>query len=269
MKTQHPTYAPTGFSWCRCARVNVIDGNVVWKLRKDAQYTLLDAYSKRPHLQLAEATTDDKLIAFVRAWGPLRRIPLEQQNKGSDPLADYRGVRDYVAASLRLIDAVSSTSEQRSAIRQFVEAKHWYGDTRYIGCAILCRYSKHPRGLDAGLQDHLPWLESAPKTIVQRVCEELVYLIITATANPQLAVVKGERGPEVQARVNVFSLPDALLWMIWRDIDSKVPTLVCEECHRLYQPNSRHETKFCKEECAKRKHGREYQKRRRAKARIG
>jgi hypothetical protein len=55
----------------RCKRVQIEDRDLVCDLDWTRTYDLEKAYPKDPHVQFLNCATDEDLLRFTRAWGPL------------------------------------------------------------------------------------------------------------------------------------------------------------------------------------------------------
>lgn len=269
MKVQKHINMPLSTQWCRCSRVEFGDGMVKWELSRTGEYDLLESYQRSPHLQLAKATDDKALLAFVKAWGPLRTVRLPFTS-GDDPIGDYRAERDLLAAEIRLVGSITQPELRRSALLAALDAfeKRDYTDARLTG-----------------MREHIGIPVSIPGKAIffdpifnkedlrasdQQVDEACAYLVSTLPITDyslKLIVERGKRRDTVRAWPGLRSLVDALHWMVWQDVFRERPFLFCDECDLLFQPDSEHEKKFCSTQCARRKASRDYERRKRAKER--
>src|ERR1700761_4336795 len=111
--------------WYRCKHVTSDDKSVSWELLS-TPYSLIDAYSQGPHVQLVNAMDDKMLCVFVKAWGPLR-LSLNNSN-GTDRIEDYRFVRDRLRADAQLLESIAKPPDiQRSALMYYAELLREYG----------------------------------------------------------------------------------------------------------------------------------------------
>lgn len=98
----------------------------IWELDRTKRYSFSEAYQKAPHRQLLKADDDDRLRAFVRAWGPLR-FSLETWS-GSDPIETYRKQRDEWAASIRFLTSAEEPESQRPALLKLADFRRSESD---------------------------------------------------------------------------------------------------------------------------------------------
>lgn len=267
MKVQKHIKFPPATKWCRCSRVQLSGGRVVWEFSRTGEYDLLDSYQRRPHLQLAQATDDTALLAFVKAWGPLRPVRLPFTS-GDDPISNYWAERDLLAAEIRLIASVTQPELRRSALLAALDAFEKRDDTN----ARLTGMRDH-MGIPVSIPgkaiffDHIFNKEDlrASEQQINEACAYLVSTLPITDCSLKLIVERGKRGDMVRAWPGLRSLVDALHWMVWQDVFRQRSFLFCDECSLLFQPDSEHEKKFCSTQCARRKASREYERRKRAK----
>jgi hypothetical protein len=112
-------------------------------------------------------------------------------------------------------------------------------------------------------------VEAATAKEIETACASLVSLMPLTDYSLKLRVDSSKKGSFVRASIGVTSLEDALHWMVWQDVFQNHPFQFCAECRKLFQPDTRHEKKFCSPECAHRKTGREWQKRKRERGANG
>lgn len=268
MQVQHRINEDKGAVWYRCKRVS-FDGDIsTWELSQTGHYDLMEVYQKRPHLQLIKATDDDALRAFVKAWGPLR-LRLNAWS-GCDLIETYRRTRDVLIASVRLLASVQQPEMRRSALYDLVRLSKEEDEAFQTIPAMLRVKFAIPYddlwGVDVNLQR---WVEAATAKEIETACASLVSLMPLTDYSLKLRVDSSKKGSFVRASIGVTSLEDALHWMVWQDVFQNHPFQFCAECRKLFQPDTRHEKKFCSPECAHRKTGREWQKRKRERGANG
>jgi len=246
--------------WYRCKRVDFHAETATWELSQTGRYALLEAYQKAPHRQLATATDDDQLRAFVKAWGPLRgRLDAWS---GSDPIDKYRNERDRLAVIVKLLASVAQPEPQRDVLLELVGLSE-RDPAVEIMLKSLRFYFPIPGEYPFDFDPHIkPWLERATQNDIQKATEYLVSGF-PLRGRHTFTVAKEGRKSVVRASLGVVSLGDALEWMVWQDMFQNHPFQFCAECRELFQPDTRHEKKFCSPECAHRKTAREWQQRKR------
>jgi hypothetical protein len=260
MKVQNHINSDGPF-WYRCKRVDFHAETATWELSQTGRYALLEAYQKAPHRQLATATDDGQLRAFVKAWGPLRgRLDAWS---GSDPIDKYRNERDRLAAIVKLLASVAEPERQREALLELVRLSERDSVFEIIleGLRLIFPIpGEYPLGFDPNIQ---PWLEGATQKDIQKATEYLVCGFPLRSSGTTFTVAKEGRRGVVRASLGIASLGEALEWMVWQDVFQNHPFQFCAECRELFQPDTRHEKKFCSPECAHRKTAREWQQRKR------
>ncbi|MGA7851296.1 MAG: hypothetical protein WCA13_19525 [Terriglobales bacterium] len=227
-----------------------------WELSRMGRYELLKAYAQKPHRQLVEANDDNALQAFVKAWGPLNLTYLKAW-EGCDSISNYRRERDTLQAWVRFLTAIESPEYLYDSIVGLLRLFN-------KGDFVWLRHRLGIGSLESGFDDDVEKrLASATPGEIADVCSYLAgtfpllpfpHFVIDRTA---------KSGPIVRASSGVTSLTTALYWMVWQDIFMESPWQFCEECHNLFQPDYRHERKFCLPECAHRKAARESARRKR------
>lgn len=251
-----------GAQWYRCKRLLFAGDLSTWELSQTGRYDLFEAYQKRPHIQLIKASDDGALRDFVKAWGPLR-ARLDSWS-GCDPIERYRRTRDVLTASVRLLASIEEPAMQREALQDLVQLGDADDTAFHAFLGLLrARFSIAGElrwGFDANLQG---WVETASAKDIEAACITLVSSLPLEQFTHKLEVASAGRSNVVRASIGVTSLEEALHWMMWQDVFHRHPFQFCEECRVLFQPDWKHAKKFCTPECAHRKTGREWQKRKR------
>jgi predicted nucleic acid-binding Zn ribbon protein len=201
---------------------------------------------------------DNSLRSFIKAWGPLRHYPPKEW-KGSDPVVEYRRERDTLAAWVRLITAIQDSGNMHGAV---IDLLLMNAEPYAIHLRALVGAPVH-RG--TGLDDELKKrLANASENEIETVCSFLVGAFPFSSV-PAFELHRNSSGRRVRATLGIHSLVPALYWMVWQDTFMQEPIRFCKECSHLIPEDSKHEKKFCSSECARRKTGREWQRRKRAK----
>lgn len=215
-----------------------------------------------PHRQLIQARDDESLRTYVQAWGPLR--PELDNWCGADPILDYRKVRNRITALARLLASAGDPEEQRSAL---LESMKFTPDGNEGG-KWSAGWTQAYKGaqIDRGTRLSV-WLEKAtPKQLEIFTTTYISHVAAPFAATRFTAVRKGS-GYVLRDLLGFKSVVHALYWMVWQDVYRERQFQFCSECRRLYQPDTRHERKYCSEICAHRRTAREWQQRKREKER--
>ncbi len=269
MKEQHHINGTQGAGWYRCKRVEFAGEMATWELSRTSRYSFFEAYQMTPHRQLIQADNDPALRAFVKSWGPLR----ESLNawSGNDPIEMYRRKRDHLTASVRLLASVEEPEMQRSALVGLSEISRVdsiYDSSFDIFLTGLRAQFPIPGSACSGFDPNIrQWLETAEQKQIEAATVILVSEVPLSLASPSFSVERLRHGNALRASLGIHSLADALNWMVWQDVFQDHPFQFCAECRKLFQPDTRHEKKFCSPECAHRKTAREWQQRKRNKER--
>jgi hypothetical protein len=266
MKVQHHINAPVAGTWYRCIRVGFVGETANWELDRNGQYGFLEAYERTPHRQLIQASDDAALRAFVKAWGPLR-FQLDAWS-GSDSIEWYRRERDRLTATVRVLASVEEGEMQRSALIGFSELSRTDESLQLALWSLRTNFQipgTQIQGFDENIRQ---WFELATPEQIEAATIALVQMLGPSPLScPQFRVERERRHNVLRATLNLTSLSDALSWMVWQDVFQSHPYQFCAECRKLFQPDTRHEKKFCSQECAHRKTAREWQQRKRNKER--
>jgi hypothetical protein len=240
--------------WHRCSRVWIDEDTIHWQVSESDSYDLLRAYVKwRPHREFIAAATDDKLLVFIRRWGPFFR----DEKTGSCPMQFNRDARDYLTATVGLINAFGDSSQLRRRLLDLIRLWEFYlnGLTIFLECSLRWRtICSDPEG----------WCESAPLIDVEALCEQFVNQLYFSCV-PRLLVVKRNGRPVVRASIRIDTLWDAIWWMVWQDIFREQPFSFCRECGSFIGRKGRRAWKFCDGVCAKRHADRDSWRRRKGK----
>jgi hypothetical protein len=235
------TESNTEVIWHRCSKVWIENDTIHWQLDESGPYDLIRAYRQgRPHRDLITATTDDRLRAFVRRWGPL----MSEANIGAHPVQCDRDVRDILTAVVRLIGAIGDRTLLRSRLLDLIRLRELR--LNQIQTFLDCT----PRWHEV-CSNPEQWCESASSTEVESLCEQFVNELYLG-GTPRLIVVKRKRRPVVRASLRISTLFDAIWWMVYEDILREEPFSFCRECGELIQREGRREWKFCPGPCGKR-----------------
>jgi len=269
MKEQHRINEVEGVGWYRCKRVEFAGEMAGWELSRTSRYSFFEAYQMTPHRQLIQADDDLALRAFVKSWGPLR--PKLDAWSGNDPIEIYRRKRDHLTASVRFLASVEEPEMQRSALVGLSEISRL--DSNFDTCfditlALLRTQFPIPGSASSGFDPNIrQWLETAEQKQIEAATVFLVPALPLSLASPGFSPERHRHGNALRATLGIHSLADALYWMVWQDVFQDHPFQFCAECRKLFQPDTRHEKKFCSPTCAHRKTAREWQQRKRNKER--
>ncbi len=252
-------------SWRRCESVTFDNGIAAWVLKKDS-YDLLQSYEKQPHRQLINAQDDESLLKFIKAWGPLRH--LLDSLVGTDPIHEYRTIRDQMTWIARLRYSIENPEKQRSVLSDWNRVRDLSAEDLVVPFSSQLDNLEIP-GLKLDDDHEIPedWVQTAKAHEIENVCIQLVNYLVPQHF-PGYRVVGGKGRRVVKVSLGVDGLVTALHWMMWQDVFQNRPISFCADCSRLITSVFRHERKFCSKKCAVRKTTREYQRRKREKERA-
>lgn len=227
-------------------------------------YDLTQAYEYDPHVWLSNSDTDDKLMEFVRVWGPLY-LSGEESSSGmaSHPLGYYRAFQRWLRALIDLLAAFKAAEDEQLALVRFVEAEYESGRHSHIASdesALLFGLRAY-LGITGNIVD---WVKGA-KLGDLRVATDFAIQLATLAPMGWYLLGRRERGRRcLEARWRITTLKEALVWMIWYDEFTQHAIVCCRECRQVFRGETAHARKYCSHECAHRATAREWQRGKRA-----
>jgi hypothetical protein len=262
MKMQHRINTTMPNTWLRPVTAIIQDGNLLCDFEPGKHYELQSSYDRSPHAQFLNATSDERMRAFVKAWGPLY---LRTDQAGATlltfPLAEYHAIRKRFAALRGLVDAIDAPRLERERLREFFEAVEEY-DSQLSAPLV---------GVEA---DELQWfrqrfevrgsmtdwvLEASPDEV--RSAVQWIVPMNLAAPRASVSVVRKAGRRVLQAHWALDTLRDALHWMLWYDVFRRDPLICCQECRTFFKGGSKHDRKFCDNGlCARRVAARKWRK---------
>jgi hypothetical protein len=248
--------------WPRCCEVSISGANIHCVLDLGRTYDLVSAYDRDPHLQLISCETDEKLLRFVSAWGPLT-LSWDDRQQGycSAPVERYWTFQQWLKRIVALLSAFKNRDQERESLRAFLQAE--VARQQSLGL----RSDNAPlfmglRSLQKIEGDVLSWFDNTPMPKIRSaIAFVLQSLPLGATGSLQCTHRSGK--PVVSAGWRISSLEEALDWMVWYDEFTQNPLVCCHACRKIFRPESAHARKYCSYECAHRIAAREWQRKRR------
>jgi hypothetical protein len=239
-------------------------------LNLEKTYLLAEAYEDNLHILFANANSDQKLVDFIRAWGPLY-IPLEKVPPDgviSLPLSFCRAFQQEIKSLVAALTAFKRGTGEREALERLIDADNavlsasnqdeelsWEGWSK-------TKFMVNELGISG---DVLAWSKRAPLREVRTAMDFLVRYALPVSCSIKL--LHRGRGRRVEAGWDLPSMKDAMLWMVWYDEFTKHPLICCQECRTIFRGETAHVRKYCPGPCAHRATAREWQRRRRVKDR--
>jgi hypothetical protein len=192
-----PMEIPEG-EWRTCQRVALRSGSLYCELDPKGAYSLREAYARRPHILFAKAETDEQLIDFIRAWGPLYLEERMLSPGGVIANSAFKSGKREREALIRLIQVEDDLHEGRQALKMIAGKLHISDDP-------------------------LDWAKMTNSQGVLEAMDRVVRDCIPVSCTLRLRYRPGPSGRSVEATWNLLSLEDALWWMIWYDEFTKGP----------------------------------------------
>ena len=253
--------------WMRCSRVAIEDGNFVCDLDWTRTYDLETAYSKDPHLQFLNCANDEDLRCFTRAWGPLYLRstggPDDEWRTGRArrSLAECRSALRRFRGVKGILEAAKGNGNEHTALAEFLAADEEAFQLQTPGEEPIHQFSlKLSHQIEGSI---FSWIKTAPIVQIRQALKYCVEVEVTMPMTGGVRVVPHGRRTKVVPSYRLFTLRDALAWMMWFDEWNTNPPTVCPACHTVFRPPSLHKMKYCGYPCAHRIATQKYRQRKR------
>ncbi len=263
MQRQHRIHAIAPSMWPRCGKVAVTDDTIYCELAVGRAYDLVKAYSETPHIKFLNCQTKEDFQSFVQKWGPLLLSDEEWKcGKAVVALDYYRAYRSFLRSIKSIIDACRGGGDQRESLVEYFTAQaHMVsaGPTREDVKALA--YLDLISPLTHRLQgDPVEWAKSANIAQVRKVLAFCVEDNVRSPRGWGLRVEGRAKGFEIMPSFELYSLWEALKWMLFYDEWNRCPPILCRECYKIFRPLTAHKRKYCSAECAHRATNREWRR---------
>jgi hypothetical protein len=258
MKVHYRINTVESGKWPRCSEVTLRDDVLTCALNFDRAYTLAEAYKDDLHIRFANAQTDRDLIAFVRTWGPLIIADPQIPDVVNLRLSQCRALQHWFRALFDLLGAFKRAEEERETLQAFIRAEC----ETLAGLAVDIETNsllslRHDFHVNGNISE---WIKDVDLRTVRAAIDCLIPQLPIGPGRPHL-VCRRERGRRyVEAGWAVFTLEDALRWMVWYDEFTRHPLVCCSECRKVFRAETAHVRKYCSHECAHRATGRNWQR---------
>lgn len=254
--------------WMRCTRVEIEGGDLICDLNWNRTYDIEKSYPKDPHVQFLNCKTDEDLLRFTRAWGPLYL----RSTGGSDDewktgrarrsLAEYQAVLRRFRAVKGILEAAKGNGDERETLAAFLAADeadfqlsslYSPGEPTNYQFTLTLWFN-----IDGSTAD---WTVIAPIAQIRQALKHCVEAEVTMPWTGGVRVVPHKRRTKVIPSYGLSTLKDALAWMMWFDEWNTNPPTVCPACHKVFRAPSLHKMKYCSYPCAHRIAMRNYRQR--------
>jgi hypothetical protein len=268
MNSKHRINTLTKGTWAGC-RSAAIEADVLHcSLDLARPYDLSESYQNDLHIRFANSRTDQELLAFTRAWGPLY-IPFAQRegNEVYLPIERCRALRRWFKALLGLLDSFKSGEREREALREFMEAEY----ERELAAVVpseepmSANILRHACGISRNV-NVFDYIDSDDIGSVRVATESLIPVVTADSVSAAFNCYRRGKHRELIARWQIDDLQSALRWMVWYDGFAQHPVYCCQEpaCRAVFRGETAHARKYCSHECAHRSTAREWQRRKRS-----
>jgi len=237
----------------RCSWVELEGDYLVYVLDTERKYDPLDT---RPqlHLRFLSLKTDEELVGFTRAWGPL--MPTDVWRRGNEfggktHRSWYWTFQAALKAELELVQSFRSDDEEKlkAALLKHIAAEDGYLST--ITSRTNSRTARELSRVFALNPDRNPQ-EWVPIAKMSRLREVAAWSIGEFFLTFALSATWRRGKPEIAWEPYIVTLEDAIRWHFWSSLTGQRPLTMCEECQTVFQPDSAHPRKFCSYLCAHR-----------------
>lgn len=256
--------------WMRCSRVGIENRDIVCHLDWTRSYDLEKAYPKDPHVQFLNCVTDEKILHFTRAWGPLYLRTTGDANdewqtgRVRRPLAEYRAAVRRFRSVKGILEAAKGNGEERAAVCEFLAADEEASRLSLFYKPDELPYHQFSLKLTLRVECSIfDWMRTAAIAEIRKALKYCVEAEVTMPWTGGVRVVSYKGRTKVMPSYRLFTLRDALAWMTWLDVWNASPPTVCPACHTVFRPSSLHKKKYCSYNCAHRIAMQEYRQRRR------
>jgi hypothetical protein len=226
----------------RCKSVRIEGGRLWCTPDLSRLYNLGEAYADQPHISFLQMRTEEDLKRFTLRWGPLDG--LEALDGRGKPLDWYWSVQGRLSALVKLMESIESRSGEREALEKSYVAE-FKGKSELDERLKAIRLSVWPS------------IDDSSATAIIRTAElaevrKAAAYIVRGTSVFLQAGFEIRGGNKVVAAWKLHSLIGALGWMVWCDQWHGQPVSYCQECAKVFRPDSKHPRKYCSTACAHR-----------------
>jgi hypothetical protein len=243
--------------WPRCSQVEMQGEYLACVLDWERRYDLADNRAQR-HIRFLNLETDQDLVGFVRAWGPLWLAGSKEERQGAFPRSQYWAFQAKLTAEVKLVQSFNSGGKAtlQTALLEYIAADDGWN-------AVLLSLSTFTAStlgsIFAGSMDLKPedWI---PEADILRLRESVAWCFGTFHLAFTLNAASPRGKPHLAWKPRIKTLADAIQWESWNTFTGARPLTICEECRTAFQPESAHPRKFCSYRCAHRTAMRKWRK---------
>jgi hypothetical protein len=236
--------------WPRCSSVELQGEYLVCVLDSERRYDLADNRAQR-HVRFLNLKTDEDLVGFVRAWGPLWLGGSDQEPNGKIPRSWCWAFQAKLIAEVGLVQSFKSRDKAalKDALSKYVAAKDGWRDAKVPRTTAFTEsvYSRLITS-DDGVQSE-EWI---PKAGLSALREAAAKCVSTFGLDFTLRAMWTDGKPQLEWKPRIQTLADAIQWQLWNSFTGARPLTICEECQRAFLPDDAHARKFCSHKCGHR-----------------
>jgi hypothetical protein len=256
------TRLKTGF-WPPGKAVSIRDGRIYCPLALHCQYNLVKSRSYSPHTQFLKARTDQQLLTFIRAWGPLYVVqgaPEREVERGISvrPVSQYRAFQRRLKALANLLLSFGERGRDgRECLLEYLAADTAWDAFSPPSGVPVSRFNLAPFTHGMNVSD---WIAQASKSEVQQAAAFVLQVEFSATIS--LSVEHDGKQFQIAQKWQVGTLQEALQWMVWNDRIAS-----CQECGEIFTVTP-YRWKYDTDECAHKATDRAWRRKRRKEERA-
>ena len=264
MQHQHRIHSIAPSFWPQCSKVEIRQDTIYCEWGLIRGYDLVEAYSKNPHIEFLNCESARDFQTFVRHWGPLLLFEEDWKRfKTAVELDHYRAYRSFLRSIKHMIDACKGHEDQRGSLVEYFTAEaNMVSKGPFREDIKALSYLDKISPLSNELKgDPVEWTKSANIDAVRHVLASCVEDWVRSPHGWGLRVEERGKRFEIKPSFELYSLWDALRWMLWFDEWNQWSPLSCLECHKIFRPSTAHKVKYCTHACAHRATNREWRRR--------
>lgn len=219
-------------TWRSCVSA-VLRGDGMFEcVLEKRNYVLQEAYENDIHVRFLNANSDQELLDFIRAWGPLW-IPFPSSEPIVISFALCRARQRELKSVVHALHSFKEARDERGSFLELIKAEEELN--RFLPSPdepISFMYLRSQLQIEGSLSD---WAKRVSLPEIQAATGLLVESVLCGMM-PLRLVFKCDGGRrEVFAGWNFFDLESAIRWMIWNDEYKAHPLLECPECRSYFR----------------------------------
>jgi len=240
-------------TWPRCNRAELQGEDLVYVLDPERRYDLLVNRAQR-HIRFLNLRTDEDLVGFTRAWGPLLIQDVRRRGNefgGKTHRSWYWAFQAALKAQLELVQSFRSCDKEglETALLKYIAAADGWPSTVTLRKATPKAHELSRLYTGQADRDPQDWI---PKVNISRLREVGAWCLGDFSLEFRLSATWRDGKPQIAWEPYIGTLAQAIQWDLWNSLTGARPLTICEECRTVFPPDSAHPRKFCSYSCAHR-----------------